>query len=124
MRGKIARNELNFRRERKNKVIKETDQAEAKILKLEKVITDTRSNINEQRPKGLRQKLKDLQTKRSELTTRGPVNLSRDEKKEQVKKLTGEIEHYENVIIKQKPGPKVKGIIDQFGVAAFTPKKK
>ena len=68
--------------------------------------------------------MKDLQTKRSELTTRGPVNLSRDEKKEQVKKLTDEIEHYENVITKQKTGPKVKGIIEQFGGAAFTSKKK
>ena len=33
-------------------------------------------------------------------------------------------EHYENVITKGKTGPKVKERIEQFGGAAYTPKKK
>ena len=50
--------------------------------------------------------------------------MGRDQKKEEIRRLNTQIEHYENVIIKQKTGPKVKGIIEKFGGAAFTPKKK
>lgn len=44
-------------------------------------------------------------------------------KKTENKRLNTQIEDYENVIIKRKTGPNVKGIIDQFGGAAFTPKR-
>ena len=47
-----------------------------------------------------------------------------NKKKAENKRLNTQIEDYENVIIKRKPGPNVKGIIDQFGGAAFAPKKK
>jgi hypothetical protein len=50
--------------------------------------------------------------------------MGRDQKKEEINRLNTEIEHYENVIIPEKRGPKVRGIIEKFGGAAFTPKKK
>ena len=50
--------------------------------------------------------------------------MSRDQKKEEIRKLNKKIEQFENVIEKRKPGPKVQQRIDQYEGAAFTPKKK
>ena len=124
MRNKRARNALLYEREKKAYIEKTTDKIERKIARAEKQISDLRSNLNEQRPKGLRKALKKLQDRKAELTTRGPVNMGRDQKKDEIDRLNKEIKIYENVITKEKTGPKVRGIIEQFGGAAFTPKKK
>ena len=124
MRNKSARNALLYEREKKAYIEKATDKMERKIARAEKQISDLRLNINEQRPKGLRQAVKKLQDRRSEISTRGPIGINRDQKKEEFKRLNEQLEDYENVIIKRKTGPKVKGIIEQFGGAAYTPKKK
>ncbi len=50
--------------------------------------------------------------------------MGRDQNKEEIRRLNTEIEHYENVIIPEKRGPKVKERKEQFGGAAYTPKKK
>ena len=111
MRGKITRNKI-------------INDYEDQISRAEQNISDLRLNINQQRPEGLRKAKKTLQDRKAELTTRGPVNMGRDQKKEEIRRLNTEIEHYENVITKGKTGPKVRGIIEQFGGAAYTPKKK
>ena len=111
MRGKITRNKI-------------INDYEDQISRAEQNISDLRLNINQQRPEGLRKAKKTLQDRKAELTTRGPVNMGRDQKKEEIRRLNTEIEHYENVLTKRKTGPKVKGIIEQFGGAANTPKKK
>jgi len=111
MRGKITRNKI-------------INDYEDQISRAEKNISDLRLNINQQRPEGLRKAKKTLQDRKAELTTRGPVNMGRDKKKEEIRRLNTEIEHYENVITKGKTGPKVRGIIEKFGGAANTPKKK
>jgi hypothetical protein len=87
-------------------------------------LSSTRSNLNEQRPEGLRKANKALQDRKSDITTRGRTDLTREQKKEETKRLNTLIEQYENVITKRKTGPKVKGIVEQFEGAALTPKKK
>ena len=69
------------------------------------MISSTRSNLNEQRPKGLRDAKKALQDRRSELVTRSK-NMNREQKKAEFKELNTAEQHYNNVILKQKPGPK------------------
>ena len=96
---------------------------ERKIARVEKIISALQTDVNTQRPEGLRKALKKLQDRKSEITTRGPIGIGRDQKKEETKRLNTQIEHFENVITKRKTGPKVKGIIEQFGGAAYTPKK-
>ncbi len=51
---------------------------------------------------------------------------SKSQEKEEKDKFTStdEIGHYDNVIIKGKTGPNVKERIEQFGGAAYTPKKR
>ena len=85
------------------------------------MISSTRSNLNEQRPEGLRKAKKALQDRRSELVTRSK-NMNREQKKAEFKELNTAEQHYNNVILKQKPGPKVRERIEQFEGAAFTPK--
>ena len=110
IRGNIAR----------NKIIK---NLEDQVGKVENMISSTRSNLNEQRPEGLRKAKKALQDRRSELVTRSK-NMNREQKKAEFKELNTAEQHYNNVILKQKPGPKVRERIEQFEGAAFTPKKK
>ena len=50
--------------------------------------------------------------------------MGRDQKKDEIDRLNTQIEQYENVITKQKTGPKVSGIIEKFGGAAYTSRKK
>jgi len=91
---------------------------EDQLSGVENMLASTRSNLNEQRPKGLRKAIKKLQDRKSELNTEGRVNMPRDQKKEATKDLNKQIEHYESVIIKRKPGPKVKDKIDLYEGAA------
>ena len=88
-RGKIGRNKL-------------INDYEDQITKVEKNISDLRLNLNEQRPKGLRQGLKKLQDRKSEINTRGITEFNREQKKAENRILNSQIEHYENVIIKRK----------------------
>jgi len=83
------------------------NKLENEIQKTENMLDSTRKNINEQRPEGLRRKIKQLQDKKSDLITR-QQGLTRDTKKEELKKVNQELQHYENIIMKRKPGPKVK----------------
>ena len=71
------------------------------------MISSTRSNLNEQRPKGLRDAKKALQDRRSELVTvTRSKNMNREQKKAEFKYLDKAEQHYDNVIDKRKPGPK------------------
>jgi len=138
MRGKIARNTLQKTRTSKNTAATKIQQTirgkiarnkiindcEDQVTRVENILSSTRSNHNEQRPQGLRKAKKALQDRKSEITSRGKTDLTRDQKKEETKRLNTLIEQYENVITKRKTGPKVKEIVEQFGGAAFTPKKK
>ena len=138
MRGKIARNTLQKTRTSKNtaattiqKTIKGKiarnkiiNDYEDQVTRVENILSSTRSNLNEQRPEGLRKAKKALQDKKSDLTTRGKTDLTREQKKEETKRLNTLIEQYENVITKRKTGPKVKERIDQYEGAALTLKKK
>jgi hypothetical protein len=67
-----------------------------------------RVNVNEQRPEGLRRAKKKLQDRKSEITMQGRTNMTRDQKKAETESLNKRLEHYENTIIKGKPGPKKK----------------
>ena len=97
---------------------------ESQIARVEKNISDLRSNINEQRPKGLRDAKKKLQDRRSELVSRLP-HMDRELKMQELRQINTNEAHYENVITKKKTGPKVQDKIEQFGGAASTtPKKK
>ena len=110
MRNRIAR----------DKTIKHFEDQAARV---ENMLSATRSNINEQRPKGLRDAKKALQDRRSDLVTRSK-NMNREQKKAEFIELNTAEQHYDNVINNKKPGPKVKKGIEQFEGAAFTPKKK
>ena len=92
MRNRIAR----------DKTIKHFEDQAARV---ENILSATRSNLNEQRPKGLRDAKKALQDRRSELVTRSK-NMNREQKKAEFKELNTTIQHYDNVIDKKKPGPK------------------
>jgi hypothetical protein len=92
MRNRIAR----------DKTIKHFEDQAARV---ENMLSATRSNLNEQRPKGLRDAKKALQDRRSELVTRSK-NMNREQKKAEFKELNTTIQHYDNVIDKKKPGPK------------------
>ena len=96
IRSKIARNKA------RNKAI---NQVEDQMTRVENRLSLTRSNLNEQRPEGLRKGLKKLQDRRSELVTRARA-MNRDQKKAESKELNATIQHYEDVIDKKKPGPK------------------
>ena len=89
------------------------NQLENQIQRTENMLDSTRKNINEQRPEGLRRKIKQLQDKKSDLITR-QQGLTRDTKKEELKKVNQELQHYENIIMKRKPGPKVKEKVEQY----------
>ena len=69
------------------------------------MISSTRSNLNEQRPEGLRKAKKALMDRRSELVTR-TKNMNREQKKAEFKEINATIQHYVDVIDKKKPGPK------------------
>ena len=69
------------------------------------MISSTRSNLNEQRPEGLRKAKKALMDRRSELVTRSK-NMNREQKKAEFIELNTTEQHYDNVINKKKPGPK------------------
>ena len=75
------------------------------MTRVENRLSLTRSNLNEQRPEGLRKGLKKLQDRRSELVTRARA-MNRDQKKAEFKELNATIQDYEDVIDKKKPGPK------------------
>jgi hypothetical protein len=92
MRNRIAR----------DKTIKHFEDQAARV---ENMLSATQSNLNEQRPKGLRDAKKALQDRRSELVTRSK-NMNREQKKAEFKELNTTIQHYDNVIDKKKPGPK------------------
>ena len=138
MRGKIARNTLQKTRTSKNTAattIQKTirgkmarnkiiNDYEDQVTRAEKKISDLRSNLNDQRPEGLRKAKKTLQDRKSDITTRGKTDMNREQKKEETKRLNTLIEQYENVITKRKPGPKVREIVEQIEGAAFTPKKE
>jgi len=138
MRGKIARNTLQKTRTSKNTAATKIQKTirgkiarnkiindyEDQITRVENILSSTRSNLNEQRPQGLRKAKKALQDRKSEITTRGKTDLTRDQKKEETKRLNTLIEQYENVITKRKTGPKVRENVEQIEGAAFTPKKK
>ena len=70
------------------------------------MISSTRSNLNEQRPEGLREAKKKIQDRKAEINTRGPMQMTREQKKEENKRLNSLIQQYEDVIDKRKPGPK------------------
>ena len=89
------------------------NQLENQIQRTENMLDSTRKNINEQRPEGLRKKIKQLQDKKSDLITR-QQGLTRDVKKQELKKVNQELQHYENIIMKRKPGPKVKEKVEQY----------
>jgi hypothetical protein len=139
MRGKIARNTLQKTRTNKKNTAATTIQKtirgkitrnkiindyEDQVTRAEKKISDLRSNLNDQRPEGLRKAKKTLQDRKSDITTRGKTDMNREQKKEETRRLNTLIEQYEDVITKRKTGPKVKERIDQYEGAALTPKKK
>ena len=100
------------------------NKLENEIQRTENMLDSTRKNINEQRPEGLRRKIKQLQDKKSDLITR-QQGLTRDTKKEELKKVNQELQHYENIIMKRKPGPKVRETVEQYeGMAKRTSARK
>ena len=115
MRNKIARNTVKQRQQAiatvqgamRNKIArnKTLKNLEDQVARVENMISSTRSNLNEQRPKGLRDAKKALQDRRSELITRSK-NMNRDQKKAEFKELNATIQDYEDVIDKKKTGPK------------------
>ena len=46
--------------------------------------------------------------------------MPRDQKLKELEKVNEEIKHYEDVIVKKKPGPKIQELVQKFD----TPKKK
>ncbi len=122
IKSKIARNTVKQRTQAIATIQDKTfKNLEDQIAKVENMISSTRSNLNEQRPEGLRKAKKALMDRRSELVTRSK-NMNREQKKAEFKELDKKEQHYDNVIDKKKPGPKVKERIEQFEGAAFTPK--
>ena len=103
MRGKITRNKI-------------INDYEDQISRAEQNISDLRLNINQQRPEGLRKAVKKLQDRRSELVNRAP-NMDRKLKTEEWRKININEDQYKDVIIEERRGPKVRGIIEQFGGA-------
>ncbi len=90
----------------------------------ESMIRDTRPNINEQRPAGLRKQIKGLQDKRSELVSRAR-GMDREQKKEELRQVNIKEDQYKDGIIEKKRGPRVSELVEQYqGAAAKTPKKK
>jgi len=96
---------------------------ENQLTRTESMLRDTRSNINEQRPAGLRKQIKGLQDRRSELVSRAR-GMDREQKKEELRQINIKEDQYKDVIIEKKRGPKVKELVEQYQGAAMTPKKK
>ena len=76
---------------------------EKEIVKLENFVGGTKTSINERIPVSLRSNIKKLQDRKSELKTRPKGDV-----KEELSKINEKLGHYENILIKQKPGPKKK----------------
>jgi hypothetical protein len=52
---------------------------------------------------------KKLQDRKAEINTQGRVaNMTREQRKDETKRLNEQIDNYENTITKRKPGPKSK----------------
>lgn len=96
---------------------------ENQLTRTESMLRDTRSNINEQRPAGLRKQIKGLQDRRSELVSRAR-GMDREQKKEELRQINIKEDQYKDVIIEKKRGPKVKELVEQYQGAAMTPPKK
>ncbi len=132
MRNRIARNTVKERTQAiatiqgamRNRIARDKTikHFEDQVARVENMISSTRSNFNEQRLEGLRKAKKALQDRRSELINRAP-KMNRILKTDELRKININESHYDNVILKQKPGPKVKERIKQFEGAAFTPKR-
>ena len=119
MRNKIARNTVKQTRITKNTAATKIQKTirgntarneiiknlEDQVGKVENMISSTRSNLNEQRPEGLRKAKKALMDRRSELVTRSK-NMNREQKKAEFIELNTAEQHYDNVINNKKPGPK------------------
>jgi hypothetical protein len=110
MKGKMARDAVKQRTQAiatvqgaiRNKIArnKAINQVEDQMTRVENRLSLTRSNLNEQRPEGLRKGLKKLQDRRSELVTRARA-MNRVQKKAEFKELNATIQHYEDVIDKK-----------------------
>ena len=70
------------------------------------MLRDTRANINEQRPAGLRKQIKGLQDRRSELVS-GARGMNREQKKEELRQINIKEDQYRDVIMPEKRGPKL-----------------
>ena len=103
IRGKVARNAMKKARDTEATFKGVEDQ----MTSVEKKLSYLHSNINEQRPKGLRSAIKKLQDRRSELVHRTPT-MDRVQKVEELRKINQTENHYINVIAKRKPGPVAK----------------
>ena len=119
MRSKKARNAMKKARDTEATFKGVEDQ----MTKVEKKVSYLHAYVNEQFPEGLRHAVKKLQDRRSELVNRSP-NMDRVLKVEELRKINQTEDHYKNITTKQKPGPKVQERVEQFGGAAYTPKKK
>ena len=100
MRGHIGRKVANSKR---------ITNLENQLQTTEDRLANLRINLNEQRPEGLRKAKKKLQDRKAEINTQGRVaNMTREQRKDETKRLNEQIDHYENTITKRKPGPKPK----------------
>ena len=64
-------------------------------------------------------KKKKFQDKKYELTHRS-LTMPTEQKRKELKKVNEELQHYEDAIVRRKPGPKVKELVQKYD----TPKKK
>ena len=100
MRGHIGRKVANSKR---------ITNLENQLQTTEDRLANLRINLNEQRPEGLRKAKKKLQDRKAEINTQGRVaNMTREQRKDETKRLNEQIDNYENTITKRKPGPKSK----------------